>query len=143
MDICPVQNAVSVLILSVLSGQDIKYKQISGYIVWIYTGIGILISLLFSGVFEAVLSAVPGILFILLGKLSYEQIGIGDGITILALGIWVGCQRILFIIILGTLLCGVLSIIMLLFNTKENIREKRIAFIPFLLVGLVVSIGVS
>jgi len=143
MDIHHVQNVVSLIIMSVLSGQDIREKEIKAVVVWPFLIAGIAIALTSDSFFNIVLSAIPGILLILLGKLSYEQIGLGDGITVLALGIWLGYSKIMLIIMIGTIVCGVFSVFYLLIKRSRQCLKTQVAFIPFLLLGLVVSLGIG
>lgn len=137
MDIHHVRIAVSIAVMFILALEDIKRKEINACILYVYLSIGIVGALFNESILELVLSAVPGILFILLGKVSYEQIGYGDGFAVLALGIWLGTIPILKIIAISTFCCGVIALLLLIFRRKQ----KTIAFIPFLFLGMVMNLG--
>lgn len=145
MDIHHVQSAVSVLTLSVFSFWDIKHKYLYFGPVMVYLVLGAIIGL-FNYPFPLyLLSILPGALTLLLSYVSGQKIGYGDGFTILALGIWVGFFRSVFAFIIGILLIGIASIVYIFVSKvrKQMVDyDMKLPFIPFLLVGLVVSIFV-
>ncbi len=145
MDIHHVQSAVSVLILSVFSFWDIKHKYLYFGPVMVYLVLGAIIGLFNYPLPLYLLSILPGALTLLLSFVSGQKIGYGDGFTILALGIWVGFFRSVFAFIIGILLIGIASIVYIFVSKvrKQMVDyDMKMPFIPFLLVGLVVSIFV-
>ena len=110
MDIHRAQSVVSIAVLLIFSLQDIRKREISGYLVIIYGLIGIIIGLFKIPVIELLLSAVPGAFLLILGRITDEGIGYGDGLVILALGIWVGLYLSLVALIVGILLLGIVSL---------------------------------
>ncbi len=145
MDIHHVQSAVSVLTLSVFSFWDIKHKYLYFGPVMVYLVLGAIIGLFNYPLPLYLLSILPGALTLLLSYVSGQKIGYGDGFTILALGIWVGFFRSVFAFIIGILLIGIASIVYIFVSKvrKQMVDyDMKMPFIPFLLVGLVVSIFV-
>ena len=143
MDIPHVQNAVSLVVLFSLSVEDIFRKEISALVLFIYLSVGIVLGIWKGSCNEMILSSVPGLLFLAVGFLSGEKIGYGDGLSILALGIWVGVIPSIVATILGLLQTAIVSLFYLMFCKVRKVHidfRKQIPFIPFLLVGLVVSI---
>lgn len=145
MDIHRAQSVVSIAVLLIFSLQDIRKREISGYLVIIYGLIGIIIGLFKIPVMELLLSAVPGAFLLILGRITDEGIGYGDGLVILALGIWVGLYLSLVALIVGILLLGIVSlgyILMMKIKREKVFLQTKMPFMPFLLSGLVVSICV-
>ena len=145
MDIHRAQSVVSIAVLLILSFQDIKRREISGYLVIIYGLSGIVIGMFKIPVMELLLSAVPGAFLLILGRITDEGIGYGDGLVILALGIWVGLYLSLVALIVGILLLGIVSlgyVLMMKIKREKVFLQTKMPFMPFLLSGLVVSICV-
>lgn len=143
MDIPHVQNAVSLVVLFSLSVEDIFKKEISAVVLFIYLSVGIFLGILKGSCNEMILSSVPGLLVLAAGFLSGEKIGYGDGLSILALGIWIGVIPSIVATILGLLLTAIMGLFYLAFCKVRKLKidfQKHIPFIPFLLIGMVVSI---
>lgn len=86
------------------------------------------------GVFELFAGCVPGIMLLLVGWCSREQIGYGDGALVMALGAVIGWQRAV-----GTLAAGLLFMALravYLLGIKKVSKDYREAFAPYLLIGL-------
>jgi len=78
---------------------------------------------LFSGI-------VPGLLLLLLSRISRTSVGTGDGITVLALGLMLGLSLELTALVLGLFLSAVLCTILLLLRKVS--RSSALPFLPFL-----------
>ena len=115
--------------------QDVKEKKISVT----YLKIGALLSFLYllweiwnknmRGK-EVMLSLLPGVIFLLLSKLTKEKVGVGDGFVFLVIGICLGSSMTWMVCQLGLILSSVYSLLILLL--KRGNRESQIAFIPFI-----------
>ena len=91
------------------------------------------------------LRMIPGVLFLLAGKLTNERIGYGDGLTVLAMGflteplfLW----EVLGISMTMATLYG--SLMIFRQKQRQNCRntEFEISYLPFLLIGMVVMLHV-
>jgi leader peptidase (prepilin peptidase)/N-methyltransferase len=81
--------------------------------------------------------AIGGI-FLLLSKLTKEQIGIGDAYIIAAIGLMLGGVKCLEVITYSFFISSVVAIVlMIIFHFS---RKKTIPFIPFLLSGFIFSV---
>ena len=69
------------------------------------------------------------------GILTKEEIGIGDGILVLALGMALEWERLVVSLMLGLLACAIVSGILMFVLHKG--RKTRIPFAPFLLLGYI------
>lgn len=76
------------------------------------------------------LSLLPGIVLLGLGWLSHWQIGAGDGMIILVMGIWLGIWETFAVVFMGMFLCSIFCGGLLLFRKVG--RKTKVPFIPFL-----------
>ena len=112
MDTQLVLNAVSLLGVTALGIQDALYMKIQKWMAYVFVISGLTVSMIYRSPSEIALSAVPGLILLIISIATKEKIGLGDCVTVIGLGLWTGG------------LSG----------------KKTIPFIPFLLCGLVVSI---
>lgn len=144
MDIHLAQNVVSLPTFLFLSYMDIKYKEVPLAVIMIYAGMGLVTDcILKTDISYILLSSVPGIVLLILSLVTDEMIGSGDGLTILALGIWMGLRLTLSTLFLGILFVCFFSFLTIVFNKALGKRmepDYQIPLIPFLFSGLVVSV---
>jgi len=74
---------------------------------------------------------IPGVFYLLMGRISGDQIGRGDGLTILVLGLFAGLPDTVLITAAAQFVCAVLAGLMLVMKRAD--RNTRIPFVPFLL----------
>ncbi len=133
--------------LGLCSVEDWREKQISLWKIWLYAIVIVIyeiwcflggflgghkeISEWMIGVLTGIL---PGIGMLIMGKLSQEAIGYGDGYLTLILGFSMGFWEILGI--LGIALFGVFGVAVYLVVIRKRSRNSQIAFVPFLLLGM-------
>lgn len=84
------------------------------------------------------LGILPGIVVWMIGKLSGNRIGSGDGYVIMTLGICLGIWKILSCLLYGTVFCGLTGVILLVMKRKR--KEDMLPFLPFLTMGYVITI---
>lgn len=144
MDIHLAQSAVSFLTFFYLSYMDVKYKEIPLAVIVFYAGIGLATNIfLKTDVSYILLSSVPGLFLLILSFVTDEMIGSGDGLTILALGIWMGLRLTLTTLFLGIAFVCFFSFLTIAFNKVLRKRMEpnyQIPLIPFIFSGLVVSV---
>lgn len=125
------------ILLSVCCFFDVKQKQVPllPIILVGMVGIGYLV------VREERLSylggATVGLLCILVGKFTKEEIGYGDGYLLLATGLQIGFRNNL-LLLLGSLFLSAFFAMGLLILKKGN-RKTKIPFVPFLLVTWILN----
>lgn len=89
------------------------------------------------GILSALLGAgVGGILF-LISFATKEKIGPGDGIVFVVTGLLLGFRRNLFLLLFSLFLSALAGIWLLL--TRRAGRDTKMAFVPFLIPGLVLT----
>ena len=81
-----------------LSAEDLKEHQVSMIVVLELLGSGLLYGLTVGHTPQPV----PGCLLLLLGYISREQIGYGDGWLMLSLGMWLDLTELLWMLFAGT-----------------------------------------
>ena len=70
--------------------------------------------------------------------LSKEQIGYGDGLVLIAAGALLGVRMNLFMFLFGLFFAALKGIWLMM--TKKANRKTKMAFVPFLLPGLMLSV---
>ncbi len=121
-------------VLSIAAWQDKKELSISRtFLIWsgIFAVLGrILTADRAISLLEWGLSLLPGIILIGLGWLSKWQIGIGDGIIILIMGLWLGIRETVAVLLMGMFLCSIVCGGLLLLRKAG--RKTKVPFVPFL-----------
>lgn len=121
-------------VLSIAAWQDKKELSISRtFLIWsgIFAVLGrILTADRAISLLEWGLSLLPGIIFIGLGWLSKWQIGIGDGVIILIMGLWLGIRETVAVLLMGMFLCSIVCGGLLL--VRKVGRKTKVPFVPFL-----------
>lgn len=120
------------LFLGINAILDFKYKKIPWVlsICFIVIGIG---SVLISSPINwwQFLGAIVGIGIILISVCTKQAIGLGDGLVLLVVGIFIGLWKTLMILFLAGILVAVVGIIMMV-QKKGNLKTS-LPFIPFIL----------
>ena len=116
-----VKSAIILLYLGILAGMDVRKRQISLVLtgVLFLAGIGWQILVEQTSWLEWLLSLLPGAGFLTLSYISREQVGYGDGLLLLTVGIWLGF--------------GLMR--------KKIRKQDSIPLVPFLLLGFVGRCG--
>ena len=129
---------ISLFFLAGLSAEDIKEKKISIYCVFLFALSAICFQVLTRGFLwnDILWSLLPGSVLLLIGLLSKEAIGYGDGMCVLALGLWTGGWFTLAVVCIGIMLAGIWGIVCAIRRKKEPIP-----FVPFLLLGMEVALA--
>lgn len=129
------KNIVTLGILAINCWGDIKKREIYLLPTILYglLGLGIHIFTLTANYKGIISSLIPGIFLLLVGKASNGKVGYGDGILVLALGLWVGFLKCLLTLTAGLTLAAIWSGLFLII--KRYKKNDEIPFIPFLLLG--------
>ena len=124
-----------IIILGVICVFDIKRKKIPVYMLIILAAAGI-ISNFTVGEFDIekrIIAMLPGMILLIVSMITKKQIGYGDGMIILIMGLYIDIDDILSIVLSSFLLSSIAAIILMtVFKKKKNFE---MAFSPFLLIG--------
>lgn len=124
-----------IIILGVICVFDIKRKKIPVYMLIILAAAGI-ISNFTIGEFDIekrIIAMLPGMILLIVSMITKQQIGYGDSLIILIMGLYIDIDDILSIVLSSFLLSSIAAIILMtVFKKKKNFE---MAFSPFLLIG--------
>lgn len=82
---------------------------------------------------KRIIAMLPGMILLIVSMITKQQIGYGDGMIILIMGLYIDIDDILSIVLSSFLLSSIAAIIlMMVFKKKKNFE---MAFSPFLLIG--------
>lgn len=131
------------LFLLVATVKDIRKKEISirFLVIWFLSFCTYILSVSllkkdFYLIKEAILGIIPGIASLILSYVSKEQIGYGDGLVLILLGMIEGYQKVIFIFLCGIFFLSIFSGVALC--VKKFSKKYKVPFIPFLLAGYLV-----
>lgn len=78
---------------------------------------------------HATAAVIGGGIFLLLAIISKGALGGGDVKLIAALGVWLGCEKLLFVVLIGTIAGGLTALLMILAKIKN--RNSYFAYGPY------------
>ncbi len=139
-------RVIILIFLLIGSISDIRKKQISGkylctfgVLAVVYLGIK---SILFKDImmwYDAVTGLVPGIVCLVMARISREQIGYGDSLVLLIVGMLLGFEDCLWGLFAAFMILTIWALI--LFILKKAGRKTTVPFLPFLLMGCLIQGG--
>lgn len=128
------------ILLLVMSIQDIKKREISNRYIAILAMVCICGGLFFeqlSGM-DILSGCSIGLCLVGISVLTQEQIGIGDGLVVGALGLLMGGIKTITLLSIASLLMAALSIILIMF--RRGTRKMKLPFLPAISVGYVLCL---
>ena len=134
------QYAITIIML-IHSITDIKYKKVRFEV----TFVGLIIGLLFIilDIWKGILpyEKVGGILFgigcLILGKITNEAIGYGDGMILCMLGLFYHTEQIFIVIFWASLFAVIMALLFIIIFQKNC--KYEIPFVPFLALGMLME----
>ena len=84
-----------------------------------------------------VTGVIPGILLIVLAKITEQSIGYGDGIILAELGLFTGVGKCMLILAVALAIAGIFSLGIVVFKKVD--KNYKIPFIPFLAIAFLIS----
>lgn len=145
---------VLLFLLCICAWQDMKKRKVLIWPILACGGLGVIYQLLLwadaskTAGTEAALSAadflslsaglIPGAALLLAGKWSRGQIGAGDGLLVMVMGIYLGLWETTGILFYASVAAGMAGLFLMLVLKKN--RRYEIPFIPFLLVVFVIRL---
>lgn len=126
-------SKVLVLVFLIISSvSDMKYKKIPLWLIVVFVVLGVMLAIFsplhsFGNLMAGVL---VGVSLIVVSFITAGQIGMGDGLLFMVLGIFCGSSNIA-LLICAMLLCAAVAGV--LFVTKQVKRNDRLPFVPFVL----------
>ena len=132
-------NIIACVYLGICAVFDYIKKEIPLFVVWL--GIITAIILRAAGFLGGTtwwglgMSLLPGIFFWILGFVTREQVGYGDGWLLLMIGLFVGYENCFVVLLIGLVTESSVALLLLVFRKIH--RDEEVPFAPFLLLGMV------
>ena len=120
---------------------DLMNKQIPGIIIWS----GLLIGTIYfimqliikeREIIDFVTAIIPGIILLVISKLTDNALGTGDGIVIIITGLVLTFIQNVCMLTISFFLAAFFSIFLLILRKKS--RKEKIPFIPFVMCGFLI-----
>lgn len=128
------RDGIAGIFLILCSWQDIKTKMLSVKLLLLFGAGGILLNVMYETPWQACIRGLlPGVVLLFWGKLSEEQIGYGDGMAAVVLGLLLPGGELLLVLMMGFFLCAVSAVF--LFFAGNRKRNLSVPFLPFLTAG--------
>lgn len=122
------------ILLTIQAYWDIRCRRLPLVITVIGGACGLLCSLLGGRApIGIVLGLIPGIVALLIGKVTREAIGYGDGLLLCAMGTYLSCSQLLSVCMVACTLAGIIALGMLVIGRKSG--KSELPFVPFLWLG--------
>lgn len=128
----------ALLFLAMLTPEDIREKQVSFKTIMIFGLLALVCRIVAEreqAMGEMICDLIPGMFLLVLSVVSKESIGLGDGMAVAVLGLWIGGIKAFLTLCIAWTLAGMFAAMHLMRKRKEPIP-----FIPFLLLGMEVLI---
>lgn len=132
--------------LALATYKDIKTCTLSIKLTLCFSGIFTVAQLISHQTIAAALYSpiggiIPGLFVLLLGCITRQAIGYGDGYLLICIGIVLDFRTIFFICVTAFFLSAVAALGILIFRKLKGISDnssKNIPFIPFILAGYII-----
>lgn len=120
---------------------DLRKKEIPTCISIGFGGVSLIYSIYGQRASEDIfLGVLPGILFLLIGLVTKQAVGYGDGILLCALGMYYALEDLLSICLIAMVFSVVVALILLVVFHKNG--KYEIPFVPFLFLGWLFWYGI-
>lgn len=138
-------NSIVIIYLLVLSLEDIWKKELPLWQIFLGTLGAVIVAIMqwnggMKAVGEFVLSLIPAAVLLGAAWVSEEQIGYGDGLLMFPLGILLGVQKALCVLLWALLLAAVYALFLVAVYSRR--KHMSVPFVPFLLAGYLLTGGV-
>lgn len=128
---------ISMLVIQ--SVWDCRYRQIPIGVTVVGGCIGLILSIIEKRApMDLMLGVVPGIFCLLIGWITREAIGYGDGFLLCAMGMYLSFERVVAIAMLASVFAGIAGLALMVIGKKKG--KDQIPFVPFLLVAAVIHL---
>lgn len=126
---------MSLLIIGAI--MDLKYKKIHIAFTAAYFAVGIIFNILTDGhsLGSVIGGVIIGIILVLISIVTRGKVGIGDGLMVSVLGLYLGFWDNLFLLMTSLFLSAIFAVLLIIIKKED--RSYQIPFIPFLLIGFI------
>ena len=134
-------EAVGLLgLLGICGIEDYRIKRVRIVVINVFAILGVIFHLIYQRItwIDMLCGASVGVVLLIIGYLSKEKIGYGDGLLFVATGVYLGFWNNLILLWLSSTLAGIYGLILMIFKKKK--KEAEIPLVPFILGAYVVSL---
>lgn len=118
--------------------QDMRTRKIGMQWIILFGTAGMIMNIVFHSPWHIWFSGImPGIVILIFGKLTGEQIGYGDGLIVIVTGLFLSGRENVSLFLIGLFLCAVSTTV--LFFTGKITRRTTLPFVPFLAVAFLIQ----
>ena len=141
MEMEQIISLVMMLFLTVLAYEDLRTGTMNIVIIGTCGATGLILRIITgTGTLEIMSGTIVGALLLILAFASSQAVGYGDGFLFAASGIYLGLIRNVIFLLLSLILGAVTSIVLMAARIKK--KNERIPFVPFMLAGYVLMLGI-
>lgn len=128
---------LTVAYLSICVITDIRKQRISTKVSLVFGTAGLFLIFIFikDEIVFHLLGIVPGIVIMAMSAATRGAVGMGDGILFIVMGIYIGMDENVCILLTALFLCSIISIILL--AAKQKGRKDRLPFAPFVMCAVI------
>lgn len=138
-----IELGISIIILGICCYFDLKSKSIPN-VIFLVVALVTLADLIMQAVtgdisdiiINKVTGMLPGILLLILSRVTKEKVGQGDGTLLIILGFLMSFHDTVIILCIGLFLQSLLASFLLIIKRVD--KQTQIPFVPFLLVGNII-----
>lgn len=134
-----IESGILTGFLTICTIEDIRKRKIHSIWIWSFAGIGIFLYKIQGKltIQELIGGVGIGILLLLIGKITKESIGYGDGGVLCTTGVYLGFWNNFSLLFWGSVFAAVYAVVLMLFCKKE--KSETLPFLPFLLIAYVIK----
>lgn len=115
---------------------DICYRKVSLWSIALFSLVEIVYQWTCQREFSTMLlGLIPGLILLIISKATREALGMGDALLMLVLGLYLGLQEAIDVLMLGLFCAAVWAGVLLIVKRKK--RGYEFPFVPFLLLGYI------
>lgn len=139
------EKALCLIVLYAMALEDYRVHCLSEKKMLLFAILGIGVKVYRSTLFQTGfwIPYLPGLFLLLVGWATKEQIGYGDGMVVLLMGFYFDVMQLGLAISAGFFLAACFGFLSQLTKRKFKKIKMEIPYLPFLLMGTVVMLGVS
>lgn len=133
---------ILLVVLGIQSYWDLRYYAIPNKVTIACAIAGIALSVAGDrGMTDFAAGILPGVVCLIMGKITKEAIGYGDGLLLCAMGTLIGWEELLSVLLHALMIAGMYSLVLITLGRRK--KKDVLAFVPFLFLGVCIQYGVG
>ncbi len=90
---------------------------------------------------EIIVALIPGVLCLVIGYITRQAIGYGDGILLCALGMWYSCEVVVATFMIALIVAAMTGLVLLVLFQKSG--KYEVPFVPFIFLSWCIRFGLD